>query len=201
MALRRCTGVLLSGIDVADPQDARAEGGRPSWNSGPSLSIMIEKLPDPVREAEITFDPVREADPGVLLEMARAFRGEEGHPLGPEAEAAIARIAGGEPVARAWRVRGAGEALGYVVITLGYSAEYGGRDGFVDDLYLVPKARGRGLGRELLDFALLEASRLGIGTLHLEVEAANEAATRLYRSAGFEETGRRLMRRRVGAAE
>ena len=187
MALRRCTGVLLSGIDVADPQDARAEGGRPSWNSGPSLSIMIEKLPDPVREAEITFDPVREADPGVLLEMARAFRGEEGHPLGPEAEAAIARIAGGEPVARAWRVRGAGEALGYVVKTIGYSAEYGGRDGSsTSSIWFRRRAVAAGEGAAR--FCAAGGARLGIGTLHLEVEAANEAAT-VVPLGGFEETG------------
>src|SRR5205085_10559420 len=43
-------------------------------------------------------------------------------------------------------------------------------------------------------FALPSAAALGIRTLHLEVEAANEPATRLYRSAGLEETGRSLMR-------
>ena len=38
---------------------------------------------------------------------------------------------------------------------------------------------------------------LGIGTLHLEAEVGNADAERLYRAAGFEETGRRLMRRRI----
>ena len=71
---------------------------------------------------------------------------------------------------------------------------------FIDDLYLAPNMRGQGVGRKLLDFALEEAARLGIGTLHLEVETDNARAARLYRSAGFEETGRRLMRRRLGDA-
>jgi ribosomal protein S18 acetylase RimI-like enzyme len=75
--------------------------------------------------------------------------------------------------------------------------EYGGRDGFIDDLYLIPEARGRGWGRLVIDFALSEATRLGIRTLHLEVEVNNDPAHSLYRSAGFEETGRRLMRRRL----
>jgi ribosomal protein S18 acetylase RimI-like enzyme len=70
-------------------------------------------------------------------------------------------------------------AVGYVVITLGYSIEYGGRDGFIDDLYLVPEPA------------------LGIGTLHLEVETGNDYASRLYRRAGFEATGRRLLRLRL----
>jgi ribosomal protein S18 acetylase RimI-like enzyme len=106
----------------------------------------------------------------------------------------VVQIAAGEPFARAWIVRQAHEAIGYVVLTLGYSIEYGGRDGFIDDLYLVPAARGRGAGRKLLDFTLARASELGIRTLHLEVEAGNDSATRLYRSAGFEATGRTLMR-------
>ena len=84
-----------------------------------------------------------------------------------------------------------------LIITLGFSVEYGGRDGFIDDLYLVPAARGRGVGRKLIDFALAQARELGVGTLHLEVETGNDAATRLYRAAGFTETGRRLMRLRL----
>jgi ribosomal protein S18 acetylase RimI-like enzyme len=90
------------------------------------------------------------------------------------------------------------ETQGYLLITLGYSIEYGGRDGFIDDLYLKPQARGRGLGRKFVNFALAEAEKLGISTLHLEVEAGNDAALDLYRRSGFEETGRRLMRRRIG---
>ena len=143
------------------------------------------------------FEPVGEADADVLLSMVRAFHAEEGRSLDAESAAAVVGIARGEPLARGWIVRSAGRAVGYVLITLGYSIEYGGRDGFIDDLYLVPKARGLGWGRCLLDFACREAQRLGIKTLHLEVEPGNDRATRLYRVAGFEETGRRLMRLRL----
>jgi ribosomal protein S18 acetylase RimI-like enzyme len=149
--------------------------------------------------ARLRFDPARAADGPALLAMARAFHAEDGHPLDASCEAAVLRVAAGEePMARAWVVRPAsGEAVGYLILTLGYSVEYGGRDGFVDDLYLAPEARGRGAGRRLVAFALEQAAALGIGTLHLEVEPGNARAERLYRDAGFEETGRRLMRRRV----
>jgi protein-L-isoaspartate(D-aspartate) O-methyltransferase len=140
------------------------------------------------------FTPAGEADAETLVHLARMSRQEDGHSLDPAWEAALRRIAGGEPLARAWLLREQGEAIGYVVVTLGFSIEYGGRDGFIDELYLVPAARGRGLGRKLLDFALARAGELGIGTLHLEVETGNARATRLYHAAGFEETGRRLMR-------
>jgi ribosomal protein S18 acetylase RimI-like enzyme len=90
-------------------------------------------------------------------------------------------------------VRRGEAAVGYLVLTIGFSIEHGGRDGFIDDLYLIPEARGAGGGKALLDFAIAEARRLGIRTLHLEVEAENAAATGLYRKRGFAENGRRLM--------
>lgn len=147
----------------------------------------------------VRFDPVGVSDADALVRLARDFHEENGHPLTDAGEAALCQIAGGEPFARAWLVREQTKDLGYLIITLGFSVEYGGRDGFIDDLYLVPAARGRGLGRELIDFALVQGRELGIGTLHLEVETGNEAATRLYRAAGFTETGRRLMRLRLAA--
>jgi ribosomal protein S18 acetylase RimI-like enzyme len=148
--------------------------------------------------ADIRFDLAGPADLEALLAMARDFHLEDGHPLDEAGESALARICDGEPLARAWLMREDERALGYLIITLGYSVEYGGRDGFIDDLYVKPNSRGRGLGRQLLAFAFRQAETLGIGTLHLEVEPGNDAALDLYRAAGFEETGRRLMRRRVG---
>ena len=149
----------------------------------------------------LQFGLAGESEGDALVNLVRAFHREEGRALDAHGEAAVRQITRGEPFARAWIAREDGRAIGYVVITLGYSIEYGGRDGFIDDLYLVPAARGRGRGRKLLEFALACAAELGIRTLHLEVEPGNASATRLYRSAGFEETGRRLMRMRLSSRE
>ena len=146
---------------------------------------------------ELQFDAVTEADAAPLLAMARAFHAEDGHPLTPDGEAAVGQIARGAPLARGWIVRESGRMIGYLVLTLGYSIEHGGRDGFIDDLYLVPKARGGGRGSRVLAFALAEAAALGIQTLHLEVEIDNERARRVYRAAGFVENNRRLMSKRL----
>ena len=87
------------------------------------------------------------------------------------------------------------------MLSLGFSIEHGGRDGFIDDLYLVPAARGMGLGRALLAFAVGEAEKLGIRMLHLEVEPGNDRAHDLYRRNGFTESGRRLMSLRLAIPE
>jgi ribosomal protein S18 acetylase RimI-like enzyme len=145
----------------------------------------------------LRFDPATTADLDSLLELARAFHAEDGHALSPDGAAALAAVAGGEPLARCWLVRRAGVAIGYVVLSLGFSIEHGGRDGFIDDLYLVPAARGAGHGRALLAFAVGEAARLGIRMLHLEVEPGNRRARQLYYRNGFAVSERRLMSRRL----
>lgn len=54
-----------------------------------------------------------------------------------------------------------------------------------------PRARGGGLGRELLSYVLEQARTDGLNGVSLEVRASNEPAHRLYASLGFVESGRR----------
>ena len=57
-------------------------------------------------------------------------------------------------------------------------------------LGVVPRGRGRGLGGQLLDYALASARFHG-GAISLAVDRHNTAARRLYRRAGFTPTARR----------
>lgn len=54
-----------------------------------------------------------------------------------------------------------------------------------------PDFRGRKIGRKLLAAVTDAARKDGTKVLYLEVRAGNESAVNLYRSAGFQETGRR----------
>jgi GNAT superfamily N-acetyltransferase len=85
------------------------------------------------------------------------------------------------------------------VLTFGYSLEFHGRDAFVDELYLQEGARGRGTGRQALEFLAGVCSDLGVRALHLEVVRGNEAAQRLYRGFGFEDHDRYLMTKWVSS--
>jgi ribosomal protein S18 acetylase RimI-like enzyme len=55
----------------------------------------------------------------------------------------------------------------------------------ISDLYVDPKYRGQGLGRRLLDRAVSRIREAGLHAVNLSVAAGNEAARKLYRSAGF----------------
>ncbi len=148
--------------------------------------------------ADLDIRPLAPDLADLLIGLARSFHDEDGHPLTAAGEAALRRLCAGEPMARGWLVRRDAEAVGYVVLTFGFSVEHGGRDGFVDDLYLIPSARGSGLGARLIEWLAERARDSDVRVLHLEVERHNTRAQKLYSRHGFVDTGRRLMSRRIG---
>ncbi|WBO57909.1 hypothetical protein GT370_11465 [Acidocella sp. MX-AZ03] len=84
------------------------------------------------------------ADTDLFLQMCRDFHLEDGSPLDAAGEATIAHICAGEALAPAFLLEHEGAPAGFFVLTLGYSVENGGTDGFIDDIYLIPALRGRG---------------------------------------------------------
>ncbi len=88
-----------------------------------------------------------------------------------------------------------GEKVGYTVLTFGFSLEFHGRDAFVDELYIVASRRGRGIGKQALEFLAQVCRDEGIAALHLEVERANTIAQELYRRQGFQDHDRYLLTR------
>jgi GNAT superfamily N-acetyltransferase len=141
--------------------------------------------------------PLRGADLPLLERMVRAYCAEDDHPFDAARQpAALAALVKGEPLGRGWLVMLAGRPVGYVVLTLGFSVEAGGREGCLDEFFLVPEVRGRGLGRRVLGLVEDEAHELGIKRLFLEVEHGNRAIA-LYRRAGFVDHRRYLMSKRL----
>jgi len=94
---------------------------------------------------------------------------------------------------RGWVFESAGQSVGYLVVSLSYSLEYGGRDVFVDELFLIPEYRGRGFGSAALSAAENFCRDVGVRALHLEVETDKTGAQALYRRWGFANHRRFLM--------
>lgn len=67
----------------------------------------------------------------------------------------------------------------------------GSPDGYVDSLYVHPRAGGRGIGRRLLEHALGALRVAGYHAVTLWVFEANERARRFYAAAGFVPDGSR----------
>jgi ribosomal protein S18 acetylase RimI-like enzyme len=60
-----------------------------------------------------------------------------------------------------------------------------GLECYLAELYVAPARRGRGLGRSLMEAALLEARERGADTIEIGVDEPDLAARRLYESLGF----------------
>jgi len=56
----------------------------------------------------------------------------------------------------------------------------------IHDLYVIPEAQGRGIGRRMLSVCADHARALGCSDLTLEVAGDNAAARSLYRTFGFD---------------
>ncbi len=66
-----------------------------------------------------------------------------------------------------------------------YGLWWAAEDCLLEDLYVAPAGRGRGVGRALVDLTAERARARGCRRIELDVNDANEAALALYRSAGF----------------
>lgn len=141
-----------------------------------------------------------------LTPLVEAYHAFEGIELAPEARrAGLLRLLSEPALGAVWfilpgaaRAEAAAPPIGYVALCLGYSIEFAGIDAFVDELFLVEPARGRGLGGRVLDLLAREAARLEIRALHLEVDRENARARRLYGAKGYEPRERfMLMSRRL----
>jgi ribosomal protein S18 acetylase RimI-like enzyme len=73
---------------------------------------------------------------------------------------------------------------GYAILIPYWSNEFGGTIVYVDELFVMPEARNRGIAHQLFEF-LSRTKPFGAIALALEVSPANERAQRLYTSIGF----------------
>nr|WP_272490681.1 GNAT family N-acetyltransferase [Mesobacterium pallidum] len=70
--------------------------------------------------------------------------------------------------------------VGYIVITFGYAIELGGIEAFIDEFWIRPAVRGRGMGSEVLADLGPALGQHGVKALHLEVKREDAAAQKLY---------------------
>lgn len=121
-----------------------------------------------------------------LLPLVSAFHDEMGiRQTDDLRQAALAPLLDGSPHGAAWLIGPARAPIGYVVICFGWSLEFGGMDGFVDELYVRPGVRGRGIGSDILSALPTTLAGVGLRALHLEVRRDDSTAQELYKRAQF----------------
>jgi len=125
-------------------------------------------------------------DADKLLPLITAFHAEYGIQMTQEARsAALMPLLEGSPLGAVWLFGPARAPTGYTIITFGWSMEMGGMDAFVDELFIRPAVRKRGIASEVLHTIAASLSDVGVKALHLEVDNTDTATQRLYTRAHF----------------
>ena len=126
---------------------------------------------------------------------------EEAHfplPIGP-ATRAFTQLLDDPRLGASFLLEDGGEAVGYLVVTFGFSMEFGGTRAFVDDFFVRPSSRGKGLGADALETVRKKCLDRGVHALLVETGPDEHPARRLYARAGFETSDRVLLRQVLAA--
>ena len=135
-------------------------------------------------KVEVTL--ASDADIPRVLALVAAFHAEQRIVADAHGRAAaVERLIEDERAGRLWLIDVDHEIVGYIAVCFGFSIEFGGMDAFVDEFYIVPHLRGRGIGSQVLERVKEAVRSTGVKALHLEVLRTDEDTQRLYRRAGF----------------
>ena len=121
-----------------------------------------------------------------LLPLVAAFHGEQAIEQTEESRrTAITPLLEGSPLGAVYLIGPQRAPIGYIIVTFGWSVEFGGMDAFIDELFIRPAVRGRGIATEVLSALPLALGQAGVRAIHLEVDQDNAVAQRLYARSGF----------------
>ena len=88
------------------------------------------------------------------------FYAESGYPLDPLwATNSFSALLNNPSCGAVWLLLDDGVIAGYVIVTVRFSMEFGGRDAFVDDLYVRASHRRRGVGGAAMTAPIGECRR------------------------------------------
>ena len=98
-----------------------------------------------------------------------------------------------------WVARVRGEAVGYLLAVYVFSLEHLGLTAEIDEFFVLPSARSRGIGEELLRLAEAEFVRRGCTNVALQLGRGNGRARVFYRAHGYgERAGYDLLDKMLG---
>lgn len=142
----------------------------------------------------VVFKQGTTGDIEVFLPLVRAYYAYDRHEYDEaKVRQALVALLGNPVYGRAWLMVDAEKPMGYMVACFGFSLEFGGRDAFLDEIFIEEAYRGQGVGQLALQH-MADACRIeGIMALHLEVMPGNQQVIAFYERAGFVNRGSSLM--------
>ncbi|MCR9252759.1 MAG: GNAT family N-acetyltransferase [bacterium] len=129
-----------------------------------------------------------------ILSMMESFNAIDNYPFDKDQRTKnITEFINNPYLGRLWLIRKSNDVVGYLVLTFGFSFEYGGRDAIIDEFFIEDGYRRQGIGNKVMSLLVEEADKLKVNAIHLEVEHSNERAHKLYIKNGFQGNDRGLL--------
>jgi len=121
-----------------------------------------------------------------LVPLVAAFHDEAGIVQDDTTRrAALTPLLEGSPHGVAYLIGPARAPIGYIILSFGWSMEFAGMDGFVDEIYIRRAVRGRGIGSEVLSNLPKALAGAGLRALHLELRRDNAKVRGFYEKLRF----------------
>jgi len=137
-------------------------------------------------------------DLDILVDLMGEFYNESGFKLDKtRSRDAFKHLISNSSLGNVWLFEEEDTPVGYMVLTLCFSMEYGGKDAFLDDLFIKNKYRGAGLGKKALKMFFETCKKLDVCAVHVEVGRSNIEAKGLYKRFGFKDNDRLLLTSRL----
>lgn len=142
----------------------------------------------------ISFRFAEQADIAALLPLMKDFYAFERLQYDADLlRQLLLQLIGSQDLGRLILCEESGNLVGYMVLGFGFSLEFHGKDCFIDEFYVVPPYRSRGIGQAAVDFAVGVCRSAGIKAVHLEADHINVRGYEFYKRLGFKDHPRHLM--------
>ena len=124
----------------------------------------------------------------LLLPLMQRYHAERGLTYDDAHRAAAATpLLEGSPLGAVWLIGPQRAPLGYVLVTFGWSVELGGMIGWVEEMFIRPSVRSRGIGTEVLHAVAVSLGQVDIRALHVRV-GDDARLVRFCAKVGFSQT-------------
>ena len=145
---------------------------------------MTDRIPTRIPELTLRFAEASDAD--LILRLIRELAEYEklSHDVVVDVDTIRESLFGEGAVAEAVIAEYEGDAVGFAVFFHNFSTFVGRRGMYLEDLYVNPDFRGRGIGETLLSFVAKLAKDRGCGRIEWSVLDWNEPAVGFYKKLG-----------------
>ena len=151
-----------------------------------NLNQTSQQNSELTKQSDISLEIAGPSQLGDLLPLVAAYHHFEQISLSADIrKKSVERLLNDGTLGEIWLIMKTDLVIGYIVVCFGYSIEFGGREVFIDELYIEPPERGMGVGAEVIG-RLKELMRThDVVAIQLEVGQQNDRAKSLYVKSGF----------------